>query len=77
MIDDVNLEFLAKELWRLVKFPNYILASLLHGKYYIIILPLRPFAIGSPHYVMSLSVARPFLTLGTQQKIHSGCEIGP
>ncbi|WZZ51140.1 hypothetical protein YC2023_051247 [Brassica napus] len=76
MIHEFNLALLAKQLWRLVQFPDSLVARVLRGRYYRLSSPLRVNTASSPSYVWtSISAAREFLLLGTRQKIHSGYEV--
>ncbi|XP_048605487.1 uncharacterized mitochondrial protein AtMg00310-like [Brassica napus] len=76
MIHEVNLALLAKQLWRLVQFPNSLVARVLRGRYYRLSSPLRVNSASRPSYVWtSISAARKLLLLGIRQKIHSGYEV--
>ncbi|XP_048605821.1 uncharacterized mitochondrial protein AtMg00310-like [Brassica napus] len=76
MIHEFNLALLAKQLWRLVQFPNSLVARVLKGRYYRLSSPLRVNSASSPSYVWtSISTARMLLLLGNRQKIHSGYEV--
>ncbi|XP_048620311.1 uncharacterized protein LOC106408459 [Brassica napus] len=76
MIHEFNLALLAKQLWRLVQFPDSLVARVLRGRYYRLSSPLRANAVTSPSYVWtSISAARKLLLLGIRQKIHSGYEV--
>lgn len=68
-IFELNLALLAKQFWRLVQFPDSLLASVLCRKYYRLSLPLRTVANDSPSYVWKiLIVAWPLLTSWILQK---------
>ena len=51
MIHEFNLALLAKQLWRLVQFPDSLVARVLRGKYYRLSSPLRIGAVDNPSYV--------------------------
>ena len=71
MIHEFNLALLAKQLWRLVLFPDSLVARVLRGRYYRLSLPLRIGAVDSPSYVwMSFIPARKLLLLGIMSKVH-------
>ncbi|XP_048593215.1 uncharacterized protein LOC106393995 [Brassica napus] len=75
LIHEFNLALLAKQLWRLVQFPDSLVARVLRGRYYRLSSPLRVNPTSSPSYVWtSISAARKLLLLGIRQKIHSGYE---
>ena len=76
MIHEYNLALLAKHLWRVVQFPNSLVARVLRGKYYRLSSPLRIGAVDNPSYVWtSIIAARKLLLLGIRNKVHSGYEI--
>ena len=76
MIHEFNLTLLAKQLWRLVQFPNSLVTRVLRGRYYRLSSPLRVNSASSPSYVWSsIYAARKLLLLGIRQKIHSGYEV--
>ncbi|XP_048608697.1 uncharacterized protein LOC106363524 [Brassica napus] len=76
MIHEFNLALLAKQLWRIVQFPDSLVARVLRGRYYRLSSPLRVNAPTGPSYVWtSISAARNLLLLGIRQKIHSGYEV--
>ena len=76
LIHEFNLALLAKQLWRLVQFPDSLVARVLKGRYYRLSSPLRVTSASSPSYVWtSISAARELLMLGIRQKIHSGYEV--
>ncbi|CAA7028192.1 unnamed protein product [Microthlaspi erraticum] len=72
-IHDFNLALLAKQLWRLLRFSESLLARVLRGKYFPYSTPLRAGHTDSPSYGWrSILAARPLLTMGILQKVHSG-----
>ena len=76
MIHEFNLTLLAKQLWRLVQYPDSLVARVLKGKYYRLSSPLRIAAVDNPSYVWtSISAAKKLLLLGIRSKVHSGYEI--
>ena len=76
MIHEFNLALLAKQLWRLVQFPDSLVARVLRGKYYRLSSPLLVGAVDNPSYVWtSIIAARKLLLLGIRSKVHSGYEI--
>ena len=75
LIHEFNLALLAKQLWRLVQFPDSLVARVLRGRYYRMSSPLRLHSISNPSYVWSsISAARKLLLLGIRQKIRI-CEL--
>ena len=57
-IHEFNLALLAKQLWRLVQYPDSLVARVLKGKYYRLSSPLRIAAVDNPSYVWtSISAA--------------------
>lgn len=50
-IHEFNLALLAKQLWRLVQFPDSLVARVLRGKYYILSSLLRATSVENPSYV--------------------------
>ena len=70
MIHEFNLALLAKQLWRLVQFPDSLVARVLRGKYNRLSSPLRIGAVWT-----SIIAARKLLLLGIRSKMHSGYEI--
>ncbi|XP_048622814.1 uncharacterized protein LOC125591926 [Brassica napus] len=76
MIHEFNLALLAKQLWRLVQFPDSLVARVLRGRYYRLSSPLRVNSTNNPSYVWnSISAARKLLLLGIRLKIHSGYDV--
>ncbi|XP_013607951.1 PREDICTED: uncharacterized mitochondrial protein AtMg00310-like [Brassica oleracea var. oleracea] len=76
LIHEFNLALLAKQLWRLVQYPDSLVARVLRGRYYRMTSPLRATSTSSPSYVWtSISAARKLLLLGIRQKIHSGYDV--
>ncbi|XP_033143430.1 uncharacterized protein LOC117132712 [Brassica rapa] len=73
MIYEFNLTLLAKQLWRLVQFPDSLVARVLRGRYYRLSSPLRIGTADTPSYVWtSITAARKLLLLGIRSKVHSG-----
>lgn len=71
-----NLVLLAKQLWKLVEFPDFLVTRILCGKYYKLSLPLRAGSIDTLSYVWtSLFSARSLLLLRIQQNIHLGYDV--
>ena len=76
LIHEFNLALLAKQLWRLVQYPNSLVARVLRRIYYRLSSPLRVSSVSSQSYVWtSISAARKLLLLGIRQKIPSGYEV--
>ena len=76
MIHEFNLALLAKKLWRLVQYPDSLVARVLKGRYYRMTSPLRAVSPSSPSYVWtSILATRKLLLLRIRQKIHSGYEV--
>ncbi|XP_048623890.1 uncharacterized protein LOC125592615 [Brassica napus] len=76
LIHEFNLALLAKQLSRLVQYPDSLVARVLRGRYYRMTSPLRATSTSSPSYVWtSISAARKLLLLGIRQKIHSGYDV--
>ncbi|WZZ34229.1 hypothetical protein YC2023_017630 [Brassica napus] len=76
LIHEFNLALLAKQLWRLVQYPDSLVARVLRRRYFRMTSPLRAISASSPSYVWtSISAARKLLILGIRQKIHSGYEV--
>ena len=76
MIHEFNLALLAKQLWRLVQFPDSLVARVIRGRYYRLSSPLRMGTSDTPSYVWtSMTAARKLLLLGIRSKVHSGYEI--
>ena len=76
MIHEFNLALLAKQLWRLVQFPDSLVARVLWGKYYLLSSPLRIGAVDNQSYVwMTIIAARKLLLLGIRNKVHTGYQI--
>ena len=72
MIHEFYLALLAKQLWRLVQYPDSLVARVLRGRYYWMCSSLRTISVSSPSYMWSsISAARKLLLLGIRQKIHS------
>jgi len=76
MIHEFSLTLLALQLWRLVQFPDFLVARVLKGRYYRLSSPLRVNSSSSSSYVWtSISAAKKLLLLGIRQKIHSGYKV--
>ncbi|CAG7894458.1 unnamed protein product [Brassica rapa] len=76
LIHEFNLALLAKQLWRLVQYPDSLVARVLKGRYYRMTSPLRAASARGPSYVWSsIFAARKLLLLGIRQKIHFGYEV--
>ena len=68
LIHEFNLALLAKQLWRLVQYPDSLVARVLWGKYYRLNSPLRIGAMENPSYVWTnISAARKLLLFGYQE----------
>lgn len=75
MIHEFNQALLEKQFWRLVQYPNLLVARVLSKTYYIMSSPLRTSSASSPSYAWTnISAARKLLLLKIRQKIHSGYE---
>ncbi|KAG7535395.1 Endonuclease/exonuclease/phosphatase superfamily [Arabidopsis thaliana x Arabidopsis arenosa] len=73
MLEDFNLALLAKQLWRLVRFPDSLLARVLRGRYYKYSSPLSVKPSYLPSYGWrSMLAARPLLLSGLRKNIGSG-----
>ena len=76
MIYEFNLTLLGKQLWWLVQFPYSLLAIILRGNYFRCSSPLGLNKAANPSYGWtSIMVAKPLISLGIRQKVHSGNEI--
>ncbi|XP_013632788.1 PREDICTED: uncharacterized mitochondrial protein AtMg00310-like [Brassica oleracea var. oleracea] len=76
MIHKFNLALLGKQLWRLVQYPDSLVARVLKGKYFRCSTPLRLNKADRHSYGWtSIMVAKPLMMLGIRQKVHSGNEI--
>ncbi|XP_033133908.1 uncharacterized protein LOC117127485 [Brassica rapa] len=76
LIHEFNLALLAKKLWRLVQYPDSLVARVMRGRYYRMTSPLGVISASSPSYVWtSIYAARKLLLLGIRKKIHSGYEV--
>ena len=76
LIHEFNLALLAKQLWRLVQYPDSLVARVLRGRYYRMTSPLGVISASSPSYVWtSIYATRKLLLLGIRKKIHSGYEV--
>ncbi|KAG7594365.1 Zinc knuckle CX2CX4HX4C [Arabidopsis thaliana x Arabidopsis arenosa] len=73
MFEDFNLALLAKQLWRLVCFPDSLLARVLRGRYFKYSSPLSVKPSYLPSYGWrSMLAARPLLLSGLRKNIGSG-----
>ncbi|KAG7543424.1 Reverse transcriptase zinc-binding domain [Arabidopsis thaliana x Arabidopsis arenosa] len=73
MFEDFNLALLAKQLWRLVRFPDSLLARVLRGRYFKYSSPLSVKPSYLPSYGWrSMLAARPLLLSGLRKNIGSG-----
>ncbi|XP_048613351.1 uncharacterized protein LOC125587199 [Brassica napus] len=76
MIHEFNLAILGKQQWRLVQFPDSLLARVLRGRYFCFSSALRLNDVNNPSYGWrSIMAAKPLITLGIRKKVHSGNEI--
>ena len=72
MTHEFNLALLEKQLWRLVQYPDSLVARVLKGRYYRMCSPLRTISVNSPSYVWaSISAARKLQLLRIIHKVHS------
>lgn len=72
-LHDFNIALLAKQLWRLIQFPNSLLARVLRGRYYNRSSPLEERKVYSPSYGWrSIMAARPLLISGLRKTIGAG-----
>ena len=68
-----NLALLAKQLWRLIHYPNSLLARVLKGRYFRLSNPIDSNKANNPSYVWrSLMTAQPLLTAGLRKTIGTG-----
>lgn len=64
---------LAKQMWRLLQYPDSLLARVLRGRYYKYSTPLWSTSEDNPSYGWrNIIAAKPLLSLRIRQKIHSG-----
>ncbi|XP_013654345.3 uncharacterized mitochondrial protein AtMg00310-like [Brassica napus] len=76
LIYEFNLALLAKQLWRLVQYPDSLVVRVLRGRYYRMTSPLGAISASSPSCVWtSIYAARKLLLLEIRQKIHPGYEV--
>lgn len=76
MLHEFNLTLLGKPLWRLVQFPNSLLARVLRGRYFRCSSSLQLNDVNHPSYwLKSIMAVKPLITLEIRQKLHSGNEI--
>ncbi|KAG7534390.1 Ribonuclease H-like superfamily [Arabidopsis thaliana x Arabidopsis arenosa] len=72
-LEEFNLALLAKQLWRLIRFPNSLLSRVLRGRYYRFSDPLHIGNSNRPSYGWrSIMAAKPLLTSGLRRTIGSG-----
>ena len=72
MIHEFNLALLAKQLWRLIQFPDSLVARVLRERYYRLSSPMRIGTTDTPSYVWtSIIAARKLLLLDIRSKVHS------
>ncbi|KAG7599040.1 Reverse transcriptase domain [Arabidopsis suecica] len=72
-LEEFNLALLAKQLWRLIKFPNSLLSRVLRGRYYRFSDPLHIGNSNRPSYGWrSIMAAKPLLVSGLRRTIGSG-----
>jgi len=72
-LEEFNLALLAKQLWRLIRFPNSLLSRILRGRYFRFSDPLHIGASFRPSYGWrSIMAAKPLLLLGLRRTIGSG-----
>ncbi|XP_024010239.1 LOW QUALITY PROTEIN: uncharacterized protein LOC112085271 [Eutrema salsugineum] len=72
-IEDFNITLLAKQLWRLLRFPDSLLCRVLKGRYFRYCNPLEVSASNRPSYGWrSIMAAKPLLTSGIRKIIGSG-----
>ena len=72
-LHDFNIALLAKQLWRLIQFPNSLLARVLRGRYYNRSSPLEDRKAYSPSYgCCSIMAAKPLLKSGLRKTIGAG-----
>ena len=73
MLEEFNLALLAKQLWRLVRYPNSLLARVLRGRHFCYQSPLHVKPSYLPSYGWrSMLAARPLLLSGLRKNIGSG-----
>ena len=76
MIHEFNLFLLTKQLWRLVQYPDLVVARVLKGRYYKMCSPLLIVSVNNPSYVWaSISAAQKLLLLEIRHKVHSEYEV--
>lgn len=72
---DFNLALLAKQMWRLLKYPHSLLARVLKGRYYQHSGPMSVEKACNPSYGWrSILASQPVLNQGLQKKIDNGYE---
>ncbi|KAG7581014.1 Reverse transcriptase zinc-binding domain [Arabidopsis suecica] len=72
-LEEFNLALLAKQLWRLIRFPNSLLSRVLRGRYFRYSDPLHIGSSNRPSYGWrSIMAAKPLLVSGLRRTIGSG-----
>ncbi|KAG7543957.1 Reverse transcriptase domain [Arabidopsis thaliana x Arabidopsis arenosa] len=72
-LEEFNLALLAKQLWRLIRFPNSLLSRVLRGCYFRYSDPLHIGSSNRPSYSWrSIMAAKPLLVSGLRRSIGSG-----
>ena len=77
-LNDLRVQhgFIGKQFWRLVQYPDSLVARVLRGGYYRMSSLLRINSVHNPSYVWtSISASQKLLLLGIRQKIHFGYEV--
>ncbi|CAA7028224.1 unnamed protein product [Microthlaspi erraticum] len=76
VIEDFNTALLAKQLWRLINFPDSLFARVFKGRYYRNATPMDPIRSYSPSYGWrSIVSARPLVKIGLIKRVGSGTSI--
>ncbi|CAA7021910.1 unnamed protein product [Microthlaspi erraticum] len=76
VIEDFNTALLAKQLWRLINFPDSLFARVFKGRYYRNATPMDPIRSYSPSYGwQSIVSARPLVKIGLIKRVGSGTSI--
>ncbi|CAA7048049.1 unnamed protein product [Microthlaspi erraticum] len=76
VIEDFNTALLAKQLWRLIDYPESLFARVFKGRYYRNSTPLDPIRSYSPSYGwQSIVSARPLVQKGLIKRVGSGTSI--
>jgi len=72
-LEEFNLALLAKQLWRLIRFPNSLLSRVLRGRYFRYSDPLHISTSNRPSFGWrSIMAAKPLLVSGLRRTIGSG-----